>query len=258
MKQSLKKSEANEEEVDAQALAEVAGETAVATAPGQSLMNIGQVSGDVDSRDLVIPRLEIVQKVGPLSTVESLDFGDLVLNKSITLAGIHTEKGPNTEIFITVLSIVKSYEEVTPYDPSGQGPRARTFNTAAEVDAAGLWTDWRNDQKPPAREVANMLVLVEQPEELDSPSFHLEAGEKRYAIASWTVRSGAYNRAAKKVFSASQIELAETGLPSGVWSLHTERYTTGGNVISVPFMQLVGKHDMEVLEPLLKKLQSKG
>lgn len=258
MKKSLEKSETNNTEVDAEALAEIAGDTAVATAPGQSLMNIGQVSGDVDSRDLVIPRLELVQKVGPLSTVESLDFGDLVLNKSITLSGIHTEKGPNTEVLITVLSIVKSYEEVVPYDPSGQGPRGRTFTSAAQLDAADLWTDWRNDQKPPAREVANMLVLIEQPEGLDSPSFHLGAGGKRYALAAWVVRSGAYNRAAKKVFSADKIELAETGLVSGVWSLHTERYTSGGNVIAVPFMQLVGKHDMEVLKPLLNKLQSKG
>ena len=237
--------------IDEAALADLSGDSAVATtgqSRGPSLATLGQVSGDIDSKDLIIPRMEIVQKVGPLSLNTELDFGSLVLNKSTVLAPLEVT------VSITVLTCVKSFEEVLPYDPTGKGPRARTFDHLKDLIAAGLWVDWRNDQKPPAREVGNLLVLIKKPDGIESPAFHMDVEGSRCAIASWTVRSTAYGRVAKKVFSAAAVELADAGLLAGIWDLHIEPHQSGGNLVGAPVLKLVGEHTPEVVADITARL----
>jgi len=233
------------EEVPATAVAvmdDVEGRTDVVRAADiSSQMAIGQVSGDLEKRDILIPRLSIVQRVGDLSAV--FDGGDLVLNKETVIGAV------DTDIFLTVLSIAKSYEERLPFDPNG--PRPRKFDTLAEVKAAGLSVDYKpgTDAPPTAREVANILVMLEKPKDLVSSAFPLEYKGKQYAVALWTCRSTAYTRAAKRVFSAAAIELKNHGLLAGRWKLRTENEKLGGNWVFVPMLRLLdGYNDEEFIQ----------
>lgn len=230
--------EKREEEVDQQALAEVSDTDSNLPAEQSSVsLALGQVSGSVDRSDLLIPRLNIVQNVGPLSEMFEGKGGAIILNKETLLAQ------KDEPIKLTVLSIKKTYEENLPYDPNG--PRPRVFESLEEVVDAGLYTDWRNNQQPTAKEVATVLAFIEEPEGVEDLSFSYEFEKKNYALAVWTLRGTAYTRGAKKIFSASQIELAKDGLLSGDWELSTTRTQINGNYVFVPVLRLTGRNSKE-------------
>lgn len=206
------------------------GEELVRASDVASFLQIGNVSGDIDRRDIIIPQMAIAQNVGPLSR----DFkgGDIVLNKETCVASV------GVPVNLTVLSIAKTYEERLPYDPNG--PKPKQFRTLADVKAAGLSVEYAPGSRVPpgAREVATMLVLMEKPDDLVSSAFPFEHQAKKYAVARWIVRSTAYTRAAKQVFSKSAIELRASGLISGAWALSTERESINGNWVFVPVLRL--------------------
>ena len=245
MKKSLSKPQ---ETADTAVLDEV--DDAPGASVAVSVTALGQVDGEVDRTDLITPRFNIVQGVGPLS--EHFTSGTLVLNKDTVIAPAGDRENPQEPIFLTVLSAVKSYEEVLPYDASGGGPRPRTYSSIRDVHADDLWIDWRNDEKPPARPVAELLIAIEKPDGLASMMFNVPVNDKEYALALWTVRSTAYTRVAKKIFSANQIELKASGLLSGRWSLFTQKESIAGNPVSVPVFKLVGRNEGAVQGLLTK------
>lgn len=230
---------------DAVALAEVEESTAVAPADVSSLMTVGAVTGSVSPRDLLIPRLSIVQSVGHLSEV--FTPGDIVLNNEVRLMAYNKEKVSVLECL--VLSIAKSYEERLPYSPTGPWPQK--FKTLEEVLAAGLTLDWvKGKPEPTAREVAETLILLKKPKDVECVSFSYTLGNAEYALAVWTLRSTAYSRAAKKIFSAAAIELHKTGLESGKWTLSTSREQINGNWIFVPVLRLTGTNTPEMCQQI--------
>jgi len=205
-----------------------------------NFLKVGEVSGDVDRRDIMIPQLAIAQNVGPLSA----DFkgGDIVINKEVVVAAV------GQTVNTTVMSIAKTYEERLPYDANG--PRPKQFKTIVEVRAAGLTVDYAQGSRVPpgAREVATILLLVEKPTDLVSSAFPFKHKDKAYAVARWIVRSTAYSRAAKQILSRAAIELHDTGLVSGAWTLKTEREQINGNWVFVPVLRLQGTlHDAEFI-----------
>ena len=250
MKTSLKNSPDKDETVkdappvaDEAVLADMEGDNLPVQASTMSLA-LGNVTGSVDSRDLIIPKLNIVQGVGPLSEVHT--GGDLVLNKETVLAPV------NESVNLTVLSIKKTYEERLPYDANG--PRPEVYETIEEVVKQGHWIEWRNKVAPPVREVATVLVLIEKPEGTDSLGFSHEILGKEYALAIWILRGTGYARGAKKIFSANSIELAQSGLLSGAWALSSERTRVNGNYVFAPVLRITGKNTPEMVEAIKEKL----
>ena len=233
-------------EVDETSLADIeGGNGAVGTSDASMSLSLGQVEGSVDRGDLIIPRLSIVHGVGPLSEV--FDAGDLVLNRDTLLVA------KEEPISLTVLSIKKTYEERLAYDANG--PRPKAWDSREELVADGLHTEWKNNEPPPVREVAAILCLIEKPEGIESLSFNIEHDNKHYGVAVWTVRGTAYTRAAKKVFSASAIELAGSGLLAGRWTLYTKRDQIGGNFVFVPYLTLEDeKNSQEFIRTVTERL----
>jgi len=248
MKKSFKNAPAEDDGAvavaDEEALAEVNGSELPVPAGTNVVLSLGEVSGDIDRRDLILPRLNIVQGVGPMS--ELFDSGDIVLNGETLIVP------KETPVQLTVLSIKKSFEEWLAYDPDG--PRPRLFETVESLQEADLWTDWRNNERPPAREIATAMLLINKPEELESVSFSTKVGEKDCAVAVWTIRGSAYARAAKKIFSAASLELARTGLLSGLWELSTKKESVNGNPIAVPVLMLKGRNSEETVKSITEAL----
>jgi len=240
MKKSFKDQEPPASEADTEELANIEHDEESLPVKANTLpLAIGQVTGDVKESDVAIPRLNIVQGVGELS--ESFTPGDLVLNRELRLAP------KEVPVTLVVLSMSKFFEERLPYDP--EGPRPRIFNSEAEIRAEGLWLEWRNDEAPPVREVANLLLAIRQPEDVSPLSFTIEAAAAKWALAVWTVRSTAYGRVFKLVNSRAQVELKKSGLLSGVWELQSNREKVGGNYIFVPRMTLANRlNEQEVKE----------
>jgi len=202
-------------------------------------MTIDSVSGPISRTDIIIPGVKIVQSVGPLSFTFPKNLGSVVLNGELVIV---QEDEP---VELTVLSIAKQYVEALPYDPDSK-VRARVWGTHEAMVKDGFWADWRNDKRPPAKEMATMILLIKKPDELDSPQFHLVGPDGgRYVMAKFIAQGTSYTRGAKKVFTALATSLSETGLSSGKWSMFTHRVLAGKNYVYAPNLTEIGVHTDE-------------
>lgn len=189
------------------------------------------VEGEFLSEDYVIPKLHLVQAVGPLS--EKFTPGQYVYNKEQVLSD-------GTEpINITVLRIKKQYQENLAY---GGDELPRIFDTLDDVRRAGGWIDWRNNERPPFSPILHALVLIRSFEE--SPLFPYEFAGASYGLALWTLRGVSFTRAGKTIITASQFALKD-GLHTGSWALTSRREKVGMNFIHVPNLRHEARHTAE-------------
>ena len=190
------------------------------------------LEGEFLPQDFVLPRLNLVQSVGPLS--ELFTPGAVVYNKEATLSD------GASPVSLTVMRIRKQYQEYVPY---GGDESPRVFDTLDEVRAAGGWIDWRENQRPPFSPILSALVLVKSPFP-DHPMFPHRHGDATYGLALWTLRSTAFTRAGKTIITASQFALRD-GLHLGEWTLTTKREKIGMNFIHVPVLRHAARHTDE-------------
>lgn len=195
-------------------------------------LKIGAVQGEVQSSDIVRPSLNIVQAVGPLS--EDFVPGQIVVNRELVIAE------PEKPITLMVLALNRFYVENVPYDGDVQ---ARSFQTMEQVKAAGLHTEWINDQKPPCSPAARALVAIQREDEHGLYPFSFDG--KHYMLAEWMIRGVAFTRAGKLIITASQWNLRE-GLHNGSWSLSTRREKLGSNYIWIPVLKAGPRNSPEL------------
>ena len=200
------------------------------------------VEGEFLSEDFVIPKLHLVQAVGPLS--EKFTPGQYVYNKELVLSdGV-------VPVILTVLRIKKQYQENLPY---GGDQLPRVLDTLDDVRRAGGWIDWRNNERPPFSPILHALVLVRSPFE-ENPLFPYEFDGAAYGLALWTLRGVSFTRAGKNIITASQFALKD-GLHTGSWALTSKREKVGMNFIHVPVLRHEAKNPADFAgfaEALLK------
>jgi hypothetical protein len=218
MKTSIKNLNKNENAVSndsVTAVAEVETLEAIAPVAATALAAPGQwaadVQGELDSSDFKLPVLMVTQKIGPMS--EKFTPGDITLNKELVLVNADTTKPEKKAagVEITVIKIRSYYEEVVPY---GGDEFGRTFNTEAEVEAAGLTARWIDNVPATAKSVAEAMVCIKDPTGADDMNFPYEFDGARYAFAMWTIRGTAYKASAQEIFTARKFYYRE-GLKNG-------------------------------------------
>jgi hypothetical protein len=203
---------------------------------GSTALQMGQVAGDVDPSDVILPRLSIAYGVGELSA--TFNPGDLVLNKEYYLAA------KNERLRVVVLAATKYYKEERPpgsFDKNAPPPKI--VATKAEILEEGKTTEWRDGPggeriRPDYREAATFVLLLEKPKDLICPLFAAEFNGNAYTPAIFFVDKNGWKRSAQKVFSAAQLELKDKGVTSAIWELWTGTEELRGNNTTLPYMQL--------------------
>jgi hypothetical protein len=225
------------ETVDADAAVDLAGGEEVVVRQSTAMAAVGEVQGELSRSDIMLPRLQFIQSVGPLS--REFTPGDIVLSKEVRIA----QKDQN--ITLVVLSVKKYFQER--FDKFElNGPRPLRFETEDEVRKAGLVLDWdfpKKGDRPTAEPLADVVVMIKKPEGNESPVFSIPIGGKLWSAALWTTQRTSYTRAAKRIFTARAVELSAGGLLSGVWSLMSHEATINGNLVFVPALTLIGRND---------------
>jgi hypothetical protein len=218
--------------------------------PSSDIPAIGGLMGDFAEEDFRLPRINIVQAVGPLS--EDYEPGSIVYNKDMVLL----EPGQDPKVWsdpinVTVLNAKKQFQENLDY---GTEETPEIVETLEEVEARGGWIDWRGDEKPPWRPILTALLLIEAPSDDLTEEFSIQGVDgKAYELALWTLKGSAYSRAGKAINTAARFALRnkETGQPElhkGKWSLQVRREKLGTNLVYVPRLRQHGKHDDEFVE----------
>lgn len=225
-----------------------------------SLANVklGEVEGDVEAREVQIPRLSIVQSVGPMS--EKFSPGEIVLNKQLVIASgdEKAKEGTPKSVEFVIAAARKFYEENIPFEQQQAGARPRVWQAHTDVVACGLHTEWKEDPvtkkgiAPPVNEVLELLLFIACPPGVDDAMFPVCIGDRMYAIGLWSLRGVAYRRCAKVIYGAKKYQLRDS-LLAGSWQLNVVREKVmGGNLVWVPYIKIVGNRNSPEVQGAFK------
>jgi hypothetical protein len=221
--------------VDGQAIPSAADGTAPYVAPPPAAFYENEESG-FDAKDLVLPRLVVVQKVGELSTV--FPPGSILLGGNLTLVPAPTDMNPGGSLRLCFVGL----QPTTFSEKVAGGLGGRYCRTKEEVVKLGGTTDWNEHQalkKPLFQSVCVSLVFIEQPAGVDAAQFPYACEGKNYQLALYTMKGIAYTNAARHVKSAIKIGwLREAGVTSaGFWTLQAQLKKYGTNYAYTPVLK---------------------
>lgn len=257
MKKSFKDVDTTVQEVEETALTatatEVVDPTAIssevaisnassAVVPDKFFQNEG-VEGEFSASDVKVPRFNLAQAVGPLSTI-MIEGTDKAMFPPGTFVYDRQRALGTTGVKITLLRLKKYFAEDLPYDENG--PRPRIFVTERDVRQAGGFMVWekkeQGDDQDYFKPVLDATVLIEgQP---DWPEFPLEFEGVPYAKAIWTLQSTAYSRVARQFITAATLNL-RTALYGAPWIVSSKREKIGKNWVHVPNVRQAPRHSAE-------------
>jgi hypothetical protein len=194
-------------------------------------------SSGIDFSDLVLPRLNIVQKVGDLSQV--FEPGTLCLGKTVAL---------DQPAILAVASFApKRFVEKI----EGGGAQGRIAKTPQEVVQMGGTIDYNEAKetgRPLFQTLATALCVLRKGADDPSEVFAFEAPDgERYALVLWSMKGSAYTNAAKILFTARKTGLFGigkrsrmiTGFLNEFISLETEaKKYQGGNWAMIPVINI--------------------
>ena len=156
-------------------------------------------AADIEFSDLVVPRLNIVQKVGDLSQV--FEPGTLVLGKTLAL---------DQPAKLVVASFMpKKYVEKI----EGGATMGRIAKTPQEVVNMGGTIDYneaKETKRPLFQTLATALVILERGVDDPEAAFPFTYQGKGYALVFWSMKGTAYTNAAKVFFTARKTGLFKT------------------------------------------------
>jgi hypothetical protein len=211
---------------------------------------------NIGFEDIILPRINIVQKVGDLS--EIFNPGEIVLKQSLV---IHNPGKPaigpapavpgNPPLNLVILGFKKTQfaEKVA---GGAQGILAHTELEVAKNGGTLDYKEWEASEaaaKAPGSTVkalrlfqrlATALVLVEKPAHIadtDHIEFPYECEGKFYALVLWSMKGTAYTHAAKTMFTARKIGHLRSGYAKATWSLTTKMTKFGENYAAVPVVK---------------------
>jgi hypothetical protein len=184
----------------------------VPAAPAQSQAVVPSYYGgeeETDAADIRFPRLNIAQKTSAAELVK-LGLGQFILNKDTAL-------GEKIRLVVCGFS-PKKYSEKVKYG----SPMGAMAGSLQEVDALGGTPVWRESKenaksgstKPWFQPMVTALLLIEQPENLDSDRFSYELDGKVYAPAVITLKSTSYVSCFVKLNSEQKLGLLRAGYPT--------------------------------------------
>jgi|GEM_PF-2990337 len=206
---------------------------------------------NIGFEDIILPRINIVHKVGGLSEV--FNSGEIVLKQSLVLYS--PKRGENAAgtppLNLTILGFKKTQfaEKVV------GGARGILCN--CELDLAKNngtldYAEWESSKKAAAEgagkvlryfeRLATAMILIERPAhiaDVDHIEFPYACEGKYYALALYGMKGTAYTHAAKHAFTARKMgHLRPTGYVGYSWQLSTIVKPFAHGPTPVPFLKV--------------------
>lgn len=203
---------------------------------------------NIGFEDIILPRINIVQKVGDLSNV--FPGGYIVLDQSQVLYEFKgTANGPSRSSTTPLRMVVIGLKRTSFVEKVAGGALGLVCRTEEEVVAKGGTLDYKewedsvrqNKENPEVKalrrfdKMTTALILIEKPESFQDPNktvFPYSADGKFYSLAFFTMKSSAYNAGAKAIFTFKKTRLINNPNASHsdhVFTLGTELKKFPGN-----------------------------
>lgn len=188
----------------------------------------------IDLTQITLPKLNIVQRIGLLSTQFKPE--DILLNRTLVLP-------QPVEVVVIAFRPRDQYAEKTT-----DGDTGRLFDTKEEVASVGGTTDYNMAQasgKPLFRPLATIALLVKRDASIkDSSLFTHEIDGGHWGFCLWSTVGSVYTHAAK-VFRTAKLLGTECdlrgGYANGRWELRSrvEKHRNG-NLSIIPVLKGLG------------------
>lgn len=213
-------------------------------------------SDETEASDIILPRLNIVQKVGDLSN--QFTEGDILFNKETVL--VKSPKPGIKDLTKFVRIVVCGFRVDRLVEKTSGGKLGKIVDNEAQAIAHGGTTNWNEHKatgKPLFQTLSEALLLVEKPEGIDDPSFSLSADGKQYALAVYAMKGTAYTNGTKVIRTARKIgwladgfdankQQVKRGYTWGFWKLGSELKQFDTNFAWAPLLQRDGETGPEV------------
>lgn len=250
--------------VDLAPAAVVPTATALVPAPPAAVSAPSAVQFDDENigfEEVILPRINIVQKVGDLSNI--FTPGEIVLNQALVIYqpakvvdGVVKEPGSGP-LNLTVLGFrrIQYAEKVV------GGERGTLVNSEAEIEKAGGTLDYKTwDESVKASKVPGSttpakkyfqplrtaFILIEKPVAVEDPDHNLFTYEfqgRYFALALWSMKGTSYTNGAKQIFTAKKLGYLRNGYTSTGVSCSTKLEKYGENFAWIPVLKAGVKND---------------
>ena len=184
---------------------------------------------DISFDDIIVPRMNIVQKVGDLSNV--FGFGEIVLNQSLVIhQPANKEKGFAGTGLLTIVPLgFKKTVFVEKVKGGGRGLYCTSREDVVRNGGTIEYREWKASGGKLKRfeHLATALCLIKRPDFIkdeDHQVFTHEIEGTYYALAFWSMKGTAYTNAAKRFFTERKIGFLKNprSYPSFAWTLTTK------------------------------------
>jgi hypothetical protein len=193
------------------------------------------LDGEIGGDDLILPRINLTQKVGDLG--DQFGPGVIVFQKELVIW-----KEGQLPLNLVILHAQKRYQESTEF---GSDEMGQVVDTMEEVKNLGGWIEWRDGddgkrQSPPWAPRLDVVCAVEAPEGADTSLFPFQFEGKSYAAAVWTLSKSAFTSAGRAVLTARATFLRD-GYRTGLWQVTTAKRQGPKGIYFVPSFRASGK-----------------
>jgi hypothetical protein len=216
---------------------DVASETAVVS---YRPMAMGQIDGAISERDLMRPRVNMVQSNS--SDLESKGFtvGQIVVNGEVLV----WDKGYDPLNLILMTGRKKFIQRLTDEEYK-DGVTPMIFDSPKDAESAGFSTNWDGKEPPTADPGLFCLFLLEQPEYIEpDPIFSLEHAERKFCLAEMKFTGVNYRAAtaARWLMTQSQTILIPDTRMFMLGLTCSREKQKSGNIVTVANFKNLGRH----------------
>lgn len=203
-------------------------------------MAMGQIDGAISERDLMRPRINMVQSNS--SDLESKGFtiGQIVLNGEVLV----WDKGYDPLNVILMTGRKKFIQRLTDEEYK-DGVMPMIFDTPKDAENAGFTVNWVGNEPPTADPGLFCLFLLEQPAYIEpDPIFSLEYGERKFCLAEMKFTGVNYrsSTAARWLMTQAQTSLLPDTRGFMLGFSCTREKQKSGNIVTVANFKNLGRH----------------
>jgi len=203
-------------------------------------MAMGQIDGAISERDLMRPRIQMVQANS--SDLESKGFtvGQIVVNGEVLV----WDKGYDPLSVILMTGRKKFIQRLTDEEYK-DGVIPMIFDSPKDAENAGFSVNWDGKEPPTADPGLFCLFLLEQPEYIEpDPIFSLEHAERKFCLAEMKFTGVNYrsSTAARWLMTQSQTSLIPDTRMFMLGLTCSREKQKSGNIVTVANFKNLGRH----------------
>lgn len=214
---------------------------------------LGAITGEINERDLMRPRIQLVQNNSSDLEEKGFSVGQIVLNSEILI----WEKGFDPLNVILIAGRKKFVQRLTD-DEYKSDIVPMVFDSAQDAQEAGFETNWQDNEPPEVDPALYCLFLLEQPEFIDpDPIFSLEHNERKFTIAEMKLGGVNYRSSSSGRWLMTQSRsslIPDTRSFTLAMTCTREKQVKSGNIVTVAKFKNLGKHEDQSFDEWIKSL----